>query len=165
MAAAEVVVETPSYELLQDAYKLSKSGWVKLRAYPVLSSVLPLAESTTAFALEKAGIDVDSLESAYIAPTLSELDAKYVSKLAEGTKASFKTASEGLGSRAEDLEGYKAAVAAKVDTTKEAVLKTKEAVVDKYDATKDAVIEAYCAAKATVLEAIAKPAADDASAE
>lgn len=153
--AASTVEE---YQLLQDAYKLSKQGWTKLRTYPVLSSMMPLAESTTALALGKAGLDIESIEQCYIWPTLSKLDAKYVSKVAsstlktvENTKASVKAAGDGLGSRKEVVDEYAQKVATSIDTTKHAVLRTKEVVVEKYDTTKDAVVEKYDVTKEAIL--------------
>lgn len=151
----------PKYELLQGAYQLSKDGWCKMKTYPVLATVLPFAETTTAFALDKAGLpELAALETAYITPTLSELDIKYVSPLTVTTikkfdetkdtvKAKYEAATDSLGSRKEDVDGYKAQLSQKYGAT-------RDAVVEKYDSTKEAVLHAVSAAKTSVASTFAK---------
>lgn len=146
-----------SYEVLQKAYGLSKEGWSKLKAYPVLCSVLPAAESTASYCLEKAGTNLTSLENDVISPTLVTLDQKYVSKVAHLSVEKYDSvvkAAEGMGSRKDVVDGYK-------DKTKDAVVYAKDVVVVKYDATKEAVLGAYTTAKSTVVDTIYPQASPD----
>ena len=116
---------------------------MKLRTLPVLASALPLAESTTAYVLGKAGLpnEMDALETSYITTALSKLDdyiepcATTTVKYAETVKEKCSKATDKLGSRPEHIEGYKNKVKGAVDSCKTCALEKVDAykgTVDKY---------------------------------
>mmetsp|Transcript_4196 Transcript_4196/g.13043 ORF Transcript_4196/g.13043 Transcript_4196/m.13043 type:complete len:170 (+) Transcript_4196:86-595(+) len=145
--AATTVEATPvePYALCSAAYSLSKTSYLKLRALPVLGVALPLMESTTAFALEKAGLpaEMDALEASFITPALSKLDETYVGpaatqtvKYADAVKEKCAKTADNLGSRgktpAEVLSSAKTKTLEQVDACKTTAL-------GYYDDAKDAV--------------------------
>mmetsp|Transcript_22083 Transcript_22083/g.28594 ORF Transcript_22083/g.28594 Transcript_22083/m.28594 type:complete len:163 (-) Transcript_22083:280-768(-) len=144
------------YELLAKTYAMSKSGYMKLKTYPMIGTIIPYFEKSSTFALEKAGLpEFETLESTYITPTLTKLDSSYVNpaatktvEYAESVKAKCAKTADGLGSRPEDakqkfsqakakaaqvVESTKTTVQSYVDEAKDVALSAKAKVSSIFD--------------------------------
>ena len=147
---------TVDYPLLSDSYAMSKTGYLKLRELPVFKGALPYVESTTAYALTKAGLpaEMETLEASYITPTLTKLDEKYVSPAAVVVKEKYTKTTDGLGSR--PLPEYKEKVVSAVECAKTKAEAYKATALGKAEAYKATALGYYDDAKDVVASSKAK---------
>lgn len=134
-----------NYAVAQSAYQLSKTGWMKLRTYPVLSTTMPMVEATTAYTLEKVGLpEFEKMESTYIKPTLAKCDEAYLDYAIDTTVKAYDT------TKTKTVEVY--------DATLETVSSTfetgKATVAGAYEKTAVVVVDTVDLAKAKTMDGV-----------